>query len=161
VLDVSSSMGDHLGPPLTRKIDKLRELAARFPDTRKFEFSSSAREIQPGEQISDPQGGTAMHIAFNVARTGGVDHIILVTDGEPDSKELALATARGLRIDVFYVGPEGNIDAQKFLQKLARSSRGVMPDGKGATGTYGKTSLSYTGELETSIRSLLPAASKR
>jgi hypothetical protein len=155
-LDVSASMGDHLGPGLTKKIDKMRELAAKFPAERKFEFSSAARELQPGEQISDPEGSTAMHVAFNAACAGGCDHIVLITDGEPDSKELALSAAKGLRIDVFYVGPEDNVDAQRFLQKLARGSRGVMPDGRVATGSYGATSLAFTSELESKLRALLP-----
>jgi len=50
---------------------------------------------------------------------------IVISDGEPDSEEEALAVARTYknRIDTIYVGPEGG-DGAAFLKKLAKASGG-------------------------------------
>lgn len=59
--------------------------------------------------------------AFSVLKTHRVKYAVLITDGLPDDKAKALREAKGLRLDIFYVGPSL---APWFLEQLARSCGG-------------------------------------
>lgn len=141
LLDISGSMGEYLGAN-TRLIDKLRELAEGFTDVRRFEFETTCREISSKDRISEPIGGTALDIAFQTVKRAKIEHVVLLTDGRPDHEGRALEAARGLKIDVFYVGPD---PAPEFLRKLAQDSGGQ----------YGKASLTMVKELSAGVRALL------
>ena len=119
LLDISGSMGGW-------KIGELRKLAAEFAQARRFEFHSTCSEIPAGNEISDPGGGTAMHVAFLYVKSHGIDHVVLITDGEPDCQQQARAAAVGLKIDIFYVGPDLY---PPFLKKLAEESGGTCEKG--------------------------------
>lgn len=144
LLDISGSMNEYLGANQT-KIDELRRLAQDFKDVRRFEFSTMCDELPPTSQVSARgHGGTNMANAFDVIKGKGVKHCIILTDGMPDNPNSALGSSKGLRIDVFYVGPD---PAPDFLRQLATSSGG----------TYGKDTLQARKALTAKVRALLPA----
>ena len=134
-------MRDYLGAN-TRKIDELRKLARDFQDVRRVQFASTARELVANAEIEDPGGGTAMDVAFRACKKLGISHVIMITDGLPDAADRALDAAFGLRIDIFYVGPD---PAPEFLARLADATGGQ----------YGKASLEMTKALGTQVRALL------
>lgn len=137
IVDCSGSMAGRLeatpaqhaaGEEGTRKIDALR-LAA---DGLRGELGlpvvalgASGADVQVVERIPEPCDMTPMHLAIDFARTEGADHIILVTDGLPDSERLALAAAAqfGHPIDVFYIGDGGDKGAL-FAAKIAKLTGG-------------------------------------
>lgn len=137
LLDVSGSMSDYIcegerssernsnspssPPPIQRKIDALRDLAGEFPRTRKFCFSSDCKEIYPGEQISEPHGGTNLAGALRGLKAQEILHAILITDGQPDNEQAAYNAAEGMKLDLFYVG---DLPAPKFMAELARRTGG-------------------------------------
>lgn len=135
LLDISGSMS---GSPIV----KLRELASEFTDTRRFEFSSQCCEIDRADGVSDPNGGTAMHVAFTHVKLHGIEHIVLITDGGPDDPSRALVAAHGLKVDALYVGPDPE---PQFLRDLCGKTGG----------SYGKGSLDRVKELTASVRAKL------
>jgi hypothetical protein len=74
-------------------------------------------------------GSTNLAGALKFAKMADVPGIrfIVISDGQPDSKEQALAAAKTYknRIDVIYVGPETYPAGRDFLQKLAQASGGI------------------------------------
>lgn len=143
LLDISGSMRDSIGPNQT-KYDELCKLAADFTDVRRFEFNHHCREISPKDAIGYACGGTNLGGAFFTMKTAQVKHVVLITDGKPDSEQTALEHAKGLRIDIFYVGPD---PAPEFLRILAQKSGG----------TYGKATLEARTALTGAVRKLLSA----
>lgn len=141
LLDYSDSMSKHIGANL-RAIDALRNVAKDFPGARKFVFSDDCLELGPGEQIPEPDSGTNLTGAFRKCKALGLQHLVLVTDGRPDSPTSALQEARGLKIDCFYVGPPPE---PQFLRDLCSQTGGE----------YGKASLSAPRELASGIRERL------
>lgn len=141
LLDVSGSMSNLIGAS-ERRIDALAALAGNFKNVRRFVFHSTCEELGPTDHIGEPRGGTSMHAAFLHVKRAGITHVVMITDGRPDSQSLALEASKGLRIDVFYVGPD---PAPSFLQDLARQTGG----------TYGRASLDARPALESKIRRLL------
>lgn len=145
LLDVSGSMRWSCGNGLL-KIDELWNLVAKFPNVRRFTFSTTCKEIPRG--TTEPAGGgTCLHGALYEVSRAGVTHAVLVTDGLPDSEPAALEAARktGIRLDIFYVGPD---PAPGFLRDLANSTGGQ----------YGRASFGTgAAALASSIRGLLTA----
>lgn len=117
LLDVSTSMTEPADADCT-KFERLQELAAKFPASRKFEFSSNCAEVK---NISAPDGSTNMARAFECIKRSGIKHAVLITDGAPDSESAALHEAHGLRLDILYVGPPPR---PTFLEDLARVTGG-------------------------------------
>lgn len=144
LLDTSSSMSLMVGPTANSpsRIDELRKVATGFPNTRQFHFGSHCRELTPGESIPNPAGGTNMYHAFNVLKNHGVQHVIVVSDGDPDDEIAALEAAQGLKVDCCYVGPD---PAPEFLRTLAQRTGGK----------YNRSSLTMVRELSSTIRGLL------
>jgi hypothetical protein len=150
VLDTSRSMNTHIGAN-RRSIDELRTLAAGFLDIRRVQFGSVAKELKPDQEPGGPAGGTAMDLAFKLVKQLGLKHAIVITDGEPDDEDRTLWAAQGLKIDAFYVGPDGNQRAQEFLRKLCGLHGGQ----------YGKASLEFAKELTGKVRALLGPGSPK
>ncbi|MBJ7223593.1 MULTISPECIES: vWA domain-containing protein [unclassified Brenneria] len=104
----------------------------------------------PREALS---GSTALHLALDCAARHRPRATLVISDGQPDDEEWALAAARNLpgRIDVLYIGPDIEKSAIQFMQRLARLGCGdcVTND------------LAQTGQpaLERSIRQLLLCSS--
>lgn len=136
LMDTSGSMS---GAPIVR----LRDIASTFKSVRRFEFNSITQELAPKQVIGDATGSTNMAGAFSHVKTVGIAHVVLITDGQPDNQDAALASSKGLKIDIIYVGPE---PAPPFLEKLANHTGGK----------YGEASL-MSKEIETKIMGLLPA----
>lgn len=138
LLDISGSM-------MGWKITELRKLADEFRQARRFEFSSSCDEIAASSQVSEPNGGTALDVGFLYVKKRGITHVVLITDGEPDSRRKAIEAAVGLKVDCFYVGPDDEPEALKFLEELA----------VGTGGQYGKASLVQLAELKAAVKERL------
>ena len=73
-------------------------------------------------------GSTDLAHALRYAKIADVPgmNIIVISDGEPDSKEQALAVARTYKnkISTVYCGPEDRSHGQKFLTELANITGG-------------------------------------
>lgn len=145
LLDCSHSM-DISDDEELRRIDRLRNVAEKFKGSiRQFIFQKS--ECYEMEEIPEPAGGTPMAFAFQILKGNGVTHVILITDGQPNSMERALEESTGLVIDVFFVGDPNDYFAIEFLKKL--TSR--------ANGKFGETTFTKGGEkyLENEILLLI------
>jgi hypothetical protein len=128
VLDVSGSMGF----PVTfdkRRIDVLRAILANIlpsaRDTHLIAFNDEVFPLEPRQAVPEPAGGTALHLALERVAAMRRDHVIVVSDGEPNDKHAAIAAARrlGCRISTYYCGEETNRAAISFLRTLALCSR--------------------------------------
>lgn len=117
LLDISSSMCRRMGADNIRKIDNLRIVAEKL-NFRKIVFHSFAEESW---DIPEPKGSTAMHLAFNLAKSQGIKKVVLITDGEPDSAGMALESAKGLEVDIIYIG-DG--EPPLFLSDLTNTTGG-------------------------------------
>ena len=124
LLDTSYSMTSVVesldGQPV-RAIDNLRTLAEEFRHLRKFSFNSTITEI--GGWVPEPSGGTDLAKAFRYVKEQGCKQVVLITDGQPDSPEDALYEARGLHVDIYYIGPQPCPD---FVHQLALQCGGTV-----------------------------------
>jgi hypothetical protein len=59
--------------------------------------------------------------AFNRVKSDGYSSAVLITDGLPDDESQALNSARGLSMEIFYVGPAPK---PGFLDELAAIAGG-------------------------------------
>lgn len=116
LLDVSGSMW---GEP----IRKLRSAVRDFKLVRRFEYADveDFHELGPNEECREPGGNNHEHLVFPLLREKGIRHVVLVTDGGADRPDEALRAARGLKIDIIYIGPPPR---PKFLDDLARQTGG-------------------------------------
>jgi hypothetical protein len=128
LVDVSGSMSYPVAPQ-QRRIDVLRIILARVREeastTRVVAFSTDVVVLEPGETVPEPDGGTALHLALDYVRQTQPEHVIVISDGEPEDKQAAITVARalGCRISTYYCGDEGNRAATSFLKTLALCSR--------------------------------------
>jgi hypothetical protein len=137
LLDVSGSMAEDCGDGRA-KIDALREIARDFAHVRQFCFSCDCVESRPAAA----GGNTDMALAFSTVKARGVRHVVLITDGMPDSEPAALAAAAGLKIDIIYVGPPPE---PPFLARLAALTGGQ----------YGAGSLAQQKQITAQVKALL------
>ncbi|MEQ9883242.1 vWA domain-containing protein [Pectobacterium brasiliense] len=123
--DVSPSM-DELAWGRRRRIDLLREsvdaLLRQHTDPIRIiafagEPDDSVETIPPHPQ----RGGTAMHLAIDCAAKFNPRATLIISDGQPDDEDLAIAAAHALpgRIDTLYIGPDISISAVRFMRRLA------------------------------------------
>jgi hypothetical protein len=121
LLDVSGSMDWDVNG--RRKIDHLRSVLQEYRENRKICFNSSIIE---GE-IPEPYGGTDMASAFRYLRSREykVEQLVLVSDGDPDDPQDAIAQALQLHIpvNIVYIGQRGST-GEKFMQKLSAVTHG-------------------------------------
>jgi len=128
LIDVSSSMGRSIAEQseagLMRRIDKLRLVVADLFSTHPVPMVTFPG-IQLVTAIPEPAGMTPLHAAIAFARLQEANHIVVITDGEPDSPNAAFAEADkfGGSIDVFYIGNGGD-EGAKFCAELARRTGG-------------------------------------
>jgi hypothetical protein len=123
--DVSASMaGASTGEE--RRIDVMRRALTGAATARLVAFSDVPREVDEAAALPAPSGGTALHLALDFAARLAPGRTLVVSDGEPDSEEEALAAADRVPgvIDVIYCGPASNLRAQAFLARLARAGGG-------------------------------------
>ena len=122
VIDVSGSMTDMINNEQT-KWSIMNNIIKDIGGYRRFAFSDLCIEIKQEESLPKWYGGTRMDFAFEEIKKNNLKSIILVTDGIPNSEELALNAAKGLNIDVIYIGPQPVPD---FLKKLTSLNNGVF-----------------------------------
>jgi len=126
--DVSSSMSEVAGGKT--KIEILREALSHVwpdcPNAHLITFSSLPAFMMSPNDLPAPSGGTALHLAIEAAQPLRPGQTIVISDGQPDDQNAALAAANSLtgRIDVIYCGPDSDLEAIAFLQRLARSTGG-------------------------------------
>ena len=125
LLDTSGSMNEQADTPGERRIDALRgtvsALRARGMQFRQACFNSS---ITWSDVILEPNGGTNLSGALEACEQIHAKHIIVVSDGIPDSREAAITVAErlskaGVKIDAFYVGPTSYSAGKGFMDDLA------------------------------------------
>jgi Mg-chelatase subunit ChlD len=133
MVDTSGSMGaqDSRGGRSRYDVacEELKALQGSLPGKIAVLSFSSDVEFNPSGTPRFMQSTTDMTKALRFAKVA--DNIpgmrfILISDGEPNSPEQALATARTYKnkIDTVYVGPEDRPTGQGFLVKLAKASGG-------------------------------------
>ena len=127
LLDVSGSMDNIVDGK--RKIDHLRSIMADYPDAKMICFSS---EVFKGKNnmpmpIPEPNGSTDLAKALKTIKSEKMssERIVLVSDGEPDDKALALNSAQQLNlpIDIIFIGEEKS-DGEAFMEQLAKQTGG-------------------------------------
>jgi Mg-chelatase subunit ChlD len=133
LVDTSGSMGaqDSRGGRSRYDVacEELKALQGSLPGKIAVLSFSGDVEFNPSGTPRFMQSTTDMTKALRFAKVA--DNIpgmrfILISDGEPNSPEQALATARTYKnkIDTVYVGPENQPTGQGFLVKLAKASGG-------------------------------------
>lgn len=126
LVDVSGSMGEMAGA--RRKVDILGEALAwtlaEMPGMDRVAFAAVPRPLRADEPLPEPAGGTAMHLALRHARSEQAGHVMVISDGAPDDKAVALSEARaivqsGATISTLYVGRDEDRTAIAFMAELA------------------------------------------
>lgn len=154
LLDTSGSMDSADSRGGQRRIavarSELSKLQAEFPGKIALVcFSSHAQEMHGGVP-PEPMGSTDLAGALtHCQKYDGLGlHVVVVSDGQPDSAERALDVAKGYqsKISCVFVGPETDDAARLFLKRLA-----LMSGGQYATADRVR-------ELATALRPLLLAA---
>ena len=113
-----------------RRIDVLRDITVTLRQTRKFPLAAFGvrcqGQVEVIDTIPEPQGSTPLDLAIIFAKDQGANHLLVVTDGEPNSEEAAFDAARafGGPIDTFFVGDPGG-RAPKFLAELSAMTGGT------------------------------------
>lgn len=131
LVDVSGSMENKAadGSRISIVNGLIESLQEELQTARLFKFSDYCVEVRPifGGKIPALaiEGGTGMHKAFEKMHEENIKEIVLLTDGQPDIPELALRAARGLKIDIVYIGPQ---PAPQFLKDLAATVDGKFMD---------------------------------
>jgi hypothetical protein len=150
LLDISGSMGEAANGE-ARKIDLLRELVFSLREKTTFDQAVFDTGVEWTDDVPEPRGSTALHLALDEAAQRKARRYVLITDGQPDSQELAMeaATRLGAPLDVFYVGPAEDMYAQQFLHKLATAAKGL----------YNQADLAATAQLENKVMLALNPAS--
>lgn len=131
-VDVSSSMAMHTAAG-ERKIDKLRKVVDKLRTTHPVPMMAFGLsrdhgygvDLLPDGVIPEPQGMTPLAKAIDFAKMQEANHLIVVTDGCPDSRDAAFTAAERFAnpIDVFYIG-DGNDAGAAFCRELAKRTKG-------------------------------------
>ena len=126
--DISTSMEDYVGDAETRWDAMKEALIASYDasNTRIIEFGSYARFINSPNVISRPRGSTDLAAALRIAIAEQPGQILVISDGEPNSKEAALDEAARFKgvINCIFIGNDGNVEAIKFLDELSKAAAG-------------------------------------
>jgi hypothetical protein len=137
LLDTSGSMAETADGGLLR-IEVLREalewaLQAVQAHPILIAFSSTPKKIASPRDLPVPSGGTALEKALAMAGAKGPAKTIVISDGEPDDADVALAAAAVISgsIDTIYCGPDDGVEAKAFLKALARIGKGSYTAAQG------------------------------
>jgi hypothetical protein len=127
ILDTSASMATAVTNG-QRRIDMLAAVlsAVMTPNARLIAFNDAVVVLEPGQELPEPSGSTALHLALEYVGLKPPQQAIIISDGQPDDAKAALAAARALGcvISTFYCGEETNRAAIAFMKQLALCSRG-------------------------------------
>ena len=110
-------------------VEELGKLQAAMPGKLAVLGFSDRTEFCPGGIPAFQGGGTDLAGALKFAKMADIPgmKIIVISDGEPDDAQAALAVAAtyGAPIDTIFVGPENDyIGGRAFLQRLAAACHG-------------------------------------
>jgi len=122
--DTSSSMA---GEPIRQLREKLGRIWQSLHGARLFAFESIVTEIDSPEQLPQPQGSTALHLALERAAELYPAEVVVISDGVPDDADKALAIASKLPgvVTAIFTGDEvHNRQAVEFMTRLARENGG-------------------------------------
>jgi len=128
LVDCSGSMANHLRSG-ERRIDALRKVVATLQAEARFPVAAfgvrCAGQVEVVDVVPEPQGSTPIDLAIAFGGAQGANHLVLVTDGAPNSEEAAFTAAKafGGPIDVFYIG-DGNDSGSTFAEQLAKATGG-------------------------------------
>ena len=128
---------------LQRCLDEVLPAAAA---TQVIAFNAIPFVLERGAPLPPPGGGTALHLAIERAADFRPELLVVLSDGEPNDAEAALAAARALHCKVvtIFCGDERDHAALAFMTALAWCSA----DGLGeATSADLKQPQQLTGEL--------------
>lgn len=134
---------DRTGSMWGRSLELLNEAVRDFKDIRRFSYAGDITELAPGELVRNAYGRNNEPGAFRYLKGLGITHIVMVTDGRPDDEEESLEAAKGLKVDIIYIGPPPE---PEFLRRLASLTGG----------TYNRAEIKLTAELTAAVRGLLP-----
>jgi len=134
IIDVSGSMNTHDSRNNQSRYDVACEELAHIQKANPgkiavVSFSDTTQFCPGGIPIMQGDGTKLAHaLAFvKVADVPGM-RFILVSDGRPDNEQEALNMARTFKnkIDVIYVGPEGDTHGAQFLAQLSAATGGTQ-----------------------------------
>jgi len=131
--DVSDSMNTRDGAQPLRRIDRLAKvleyLLTRLSVQALICFNDLPIEVPLLRRVGlpEPAGSTALHVALEHVGTLRPKplRLIVLSDGMPNSVELALAWGRVLRpmvIDAYYLGPDAWERGLRFMADLAAAA---------------------------------------
>jgi Mg-chelatase subunit ChlD len=126
LVDCSSSMSAYIRTGGTR-IAALRKVVDDLREQSPVPVAEfSGRGVRVVDSVPAPQGGTPLADAIEFGTREGANHLVVVTDGCPNSEEAAFDAARRFAnvIDVFYIG-DGNDRGARFAEELAKLTGGV------------------------------------
>lgn len=119
--DLSSSM---YGQPYQILSQALKPLAQ---SAHVIAFNDSIFEVN-ADNLPRPDGTTALHLALDKAATLEPLHVLVISDGAPNSQNQAFDSAKVLAaeciIDVLFVGSANDERCIEFMKKLAEIGRG-------------------------------------
>lgn len=147
LLDTSGSMVLNDCPGNTRRCDAARDQLIRLQQGMPGKIALVSWDDSPrfcaNGLPSPPSGGTDLVAALNFAKPadGCGLKIIIISDGEPNDPQAALALARlfKTKLDVIYIGPEDGF-GRDFLRRLADARGGTFS----ANNVEGITTLAPT-----------------
>jgi len=144
LIDCSGSMNEYMRNG-KKRIDGLRtvveQVQSQKPTTMIAFGPRNADHIDVffTTTVPDPDGGTPLHRAIELARTNGAGRLLVISDGIPDLSQQCLEEAKsfGGPIDVVYVGdPDDPTQAWtesrpavQFMDELAKVTGGSKFDG--------------------------------
>jgi hypothetical protein len=129
LVDCSGSMVDTIRTG-ERKIDALRKVVDTLRETHPVPVAAfglrGSNPVEVVDNVPEPAGGTPLDLAIDFGAAQGATHLVVVTDGQPNSEDAAFQAAIrfGGQIDVFYIG-DGNDYGSVFAQRLAKLTGGT------------------------------------
>ena len=116
LVDISSSMLGRVESQITRHdvVQKVMDDHIKQLGLNIYWFNDDFGKAVDGA-LPHPTGGTDMANAFNEMKNKGILHVVLLSDGEPNSEEEAFDAAEGMQFDIIYIG---NPPTPSFLLKL-------------------------------------------
>jgi hypothetical protein len=136
--DLSGSMDQTVGfSGRTRRdvlAEALKNINTKYPDALIYAFGSTVERVyEPQQGLPPTMGGTdlAGALAHLRALTPKVTRLVVISDGQPDSIEMALTEALLLMCEIgtIYCGDETNKKAIRFLRDLAACTRSGLISG--------------------------------
>ena len=140
-----------------RRIDVLRKAveALDWQSYRLFTFDSFCVEVPNPSALWTTGGGTALDLGLLEIAKLNPSQTVVISDGEPNDEEDALAAAKELTgtISTVFIGDDGDKDAIAFMRKLA-----TLGCGSTFVRDLGKGHLELSGTVQ---QLMLPPSSYR